>query len=81
MASTEERVIRLEENVLDLSRGLTEVRDSIRHLEQRFDSRFENLDGRFVSLENRFDARFDTLEQRFNMMLNVQVATLYRAPY
>ena len=69
MASTEERLARVEEKVDEHSRGLSEVRDSIRHLEQRFDSRFQHL-------EQRVDVRFDVLEQRYSSMINAQMVTL-----
>ncbi len=87
MASTEERLTRLEEQVLDQSRGFSELREAVRHLEQRFDARFGGLEQRFEGLEQRFDqrfqhleqrvdVRFDVLEQRYNSMLNAQMVTV-----
>ena len=76
MASTEERLARVEEKVDEHSRGLSEVRDSIRHLEQRFDSRFASIEQRFQHLEQWVDVRFDVLEQRYSSMINAQMVTL-----
>jgi uncharacterized coiled-coil protein SlyX len=76
MASTEERLARLEEQVQEQWRGFGEVRDSIRHLEQRFDGRFASIEQRFQHLEQRVDVRFDVLEQRYNSMINAQMVTV-----
>ena len=76
MASTEERLASVEETVDEHSRGLSEVRDSIRHMEQRLDDRFAGMEQRFQHLEQRVDVRFDVLEQRFSTMINAQMVTL-----
>ncbi len=80
MASTEERLTRLEEQVQEQSRGFPELREAVRHLEQRFDSRFEGLeqrfDQRFQHLEQRVDVRFDVLDQRYNSMISAQMVTV-----
>ena len=76
MASTEERLVRVEEQVQEHTRGLSEVRDSIRHLEHRFDARFASIEQRFQHLEQRIDVRFDALDHRYSSMMNAQMATL-----
>jgi hypothetical protein len=71
MASTEERLARLEEHVQEQSNGFSELRDSIRHLEQRFDIRFGGLEQRFLHLEQRVEQRSQYLEQRFDARFDV----------
>jgi predicted nucleic acid-binding Zn-ribbon protein len=78
MATLEERVAYLEGQVSEHSHTLIEIRDSVRHLEQRFDARFEQLERRFEQLERRFeqlegrcDTRFDQLERRFETRFDV----------
>ena len=71
MPTIEERVAYLEGQVSEQSHALLEVRDAVRHLEQRMDARFESLErrfeGRFEAADSRFDAtdrRIDALETR-----------------
>jgi predicted nucleic acid-binding Zn-ribbon protein len=71
MATLEERVAYLEGQVSEHSHTLIEIRDSVRHLEQRFDARFEQLERRFEQLEGRCDTRFDQLERRFETRFDV----------
>ena len=50
------------------SQTMTEIRDVLRHLEQRIDGRFEGVENRFQGLETRFDSidrRFDIVDRRF----------------
>ncbi|MBI4263784.1 MAG: hypothetical protein HY657_05380 [Acidobacteria bacterium] len=83
--ATEERLARLEAQVEGHSREFLELRESIRHLEGRFETRFTNMeqrferfeergDARFASFERRMDTRFDALESRFASISKVQTA-------
>ena len=87
MTTLEERVAYLEGQVSEHSQTLIEIRDSIRHLEQRFDGRFEQMDRRFDQLERRFETRFDVYDRRlegldekvsrhFTWLVGIQVTTL-----
>ncbi len=76
MASTEERLARVEEQVQEQSRGFSELRETIHHLERRFDDRFASIEQRFQHLEQRVDVRFDVLEQRYNSMISAQMVTV-----
>jgi uncharacterized coiled-coil protein SlyX len=86
MPTIEERVAYLEGQVSEQSHALLEVRDAVRHLEQRMDARFESLErrfeGRFEAADRRFDAtdrRIDALEDKmsrqFVWIVGVQVTT------
>jgi hypothetical protein len=66
--------------VSEHSHTLIEIRDSIRHLEQRLDARFDQI-------ERRFDTRFDVNDRRFEglddkvarhstWLVGIQVTTL-----
>ena len=57
MPTIEERVAYLEGQVSEQSHALLEIRDSVRHLEQRMEARFD-------SFEQRMEARLDSFEQR-----------------
>jgi uncharacterized coiled-coil protein SlyX len=57
MQSLEERVAYLEGQVSEQSHALLEVRDTVRHVERRLESRFD-------AVEQRMEARFDAVEQR-----------------
>lgn len=57
MATLEERVAFLEGQVSEQSHGLVEVRDALRHLEQR-------LEARLGAFEQRTEARLDAAEHR-----------------
>lgn len=68
MATVEERLSHLEGLMQHQWQGYSELRDDIRNLQQRVDTRLDGLeqrfDGRFQHLEQRFDARFDVLDRR-----------------
>lgn len=69
MPSGEARLAAVEAQVQDHSQVLGEVRDAIRHLEQRVDARFQAIDARFDAIDQRFDAidqRFDAIDRRFD---------------
>jgi predicted nucleic acid-binding Zn-ribbon protein len=76
----EERVAYLEGQVSEHSHTLIEIRDSIRHLEQRFDARFEQLDRRFEArgdaVDRRFEALDDKISRHFTWLVGIQVTTL-----
>ena len=80
MPTLEERVAYLEGQVSEHSHTLIEIRDSIRHLEQRLDARFDQIERR---LETRFDVndrRFEGLDDKvarhFTWLVGIQVTTL-----
>lgn len=64
MPSPEERLAAVEAQVQDHTHALVEIRDAIRHLEQRMDARFVGIDTRFTSI----DARFDGIERRIDRL-------------
>jgi hypothetical protein len=76
MPSLEERVAYLEGQVSDVSRGLTEVRDALRHLELRMDARFEAVDRRFEAVDRRFEGLESKLSSQFVWLAGMQVTTL-----
>ena len=71
MSTIEERVAYLEGQVSEHSHTLVEIRESIRQLERRVDTRFDLLEQRFTQLESRVDARFDQFERRFETRFDV----------
>ena len=66
MPTIEERVAYLEGRVSEQGQILTEIRDAVRHLEQRFDARFEGHDQRFDGLKRSIDVRFESFERAVN---------------
>jgi len=90
MPTIEERVAYLEGRVSEQSQTMTEIRDAIRHLEQRFDARFEGQENRFDAIDRRFDIvdrRFEAVDRRidglddkvsrqFVWLVGIQVTTL-----
>lgn len=58
MQSLEERVAYLEGQVSEQSHALLEVRDSVRHLEQRLEARLDRMEARFGTLEDRVSRQF-----------------------
>ena len=69
MPSPEERLAAVEAQVRDQTHALVEIRDAIRHLEQRMDARFVGIDTRFTSIESRvtsIDSRFTSIDARFD---------------
>jgi uncharacterized coiled-coil protein SlyX len=46
MPRVEERVAHVEAQVNELSQGLADVKETIRHFEKRVDARFDTLDGK-----------------------------------
>jgi uncharacterized coiled-coil protein SlyX len=83
MPTLEERVAYLEGQVSEQSHALIEVRDALRHFEQRVDARFEGVDRRFEAIDRRFDTvdrRIDALDdkvsQQFVWLVGIQVTTL-----
>lgn len=83
MSTIEERVACLEGQVSEQSHSMMEVRDAVRHLDQRIDSRFEGIDRRFEAIDRRFDTvdrRIDSLDDKvsrqFIWLVGIQVTTL-----
>jgi hypothetical protein len=67
MPTIEERVAYLEGQVSEQSHAQLEIRDAVRSLEHRMDSRFEAVDRRFESIDRRFDVvdrRIDALDEK-----------------
>ena len=79
MASTEERVTRLEERMETYSGETSLIREDIRELRGRFD-RFElRLEARFDRIDDRFDRiddRFDKFHDRLNRITAIAVGIL-----
>ena len=75
MPTIEERVAFMEGQMSELSHGLIDLRDVVRHLEQavrhldqKVDTRFAQVDARFAQVDARFaqvDSRFDLMDRRF----------------
>lgn len=76
METLEERVAYLEGKVEEHSRGFASVRDSIAHLEQRMDARFETIERRFEAIDRRFELMDDKMSRHFPWLVGIQVATL-----
>lgn len=76
MPTLEERVAHIEGQMSEQSHGLAEVRDAIRHLEQRFDARFEGIDHRFETVDRRLDALDDKVSRQFVWLVGMQLTTL-----
>lgn len=76
----EERVAYLEGQVSEHSHTLIEIRDSIRHLEQRLDARFDHIERRFETRFDVNDRRFEGLDDKvarhFTWLVGIQVTTL-----
>lgn len=69
MPSPDERIAAVE--VQDHAHALSEIRDAIRHLEQRMDARFTAIDSRFTAIDSRFtthDTRFTAIDRRFDLL-------------
>lgn len=67
MAALEERVAFLEGRMVEHSRMMDGIRESIVSLEERMDRRFEAVDRRFEAIDRRFDAidlRFVGIDRR-----------------
>jgi hypothetical protein len=66
MSALEERVAYLEGQVSEEIHVFAQLRDGVRSLEHRVDTRFEAVDRRFEAIDRRFEAmdrRFDTVER------------------
>jgi uncharacterized coiled-coil protein SlyX len=79
MQSLEERVAYLEGQVNEQSHALLEVRDTVRHLERRLESRFDaveqRIEARFTSMDHRVAALEDKVSRQFVWLIGVQVTT------
>ena len=68
MPTIEERVAYIEGQMSEQSHALLELRDAIRHMDQKMDARFDLVDRRFGSIDQRFetfDRRFEAIDRRF----------------
>lgn len=72
MPTLEERVAYIEGQVSEQSHSLLEVRDTVRHLEQRLEARFDTLEQR---TEARYRALEDKVSRQFVWTVGVQVTT------
>ena len=71
MPTIEERVAYIEGQMSEQSHALLELRDAIRHMDQKMDARFDLVDRRFGSIDQRFetfDRRFESIDRRFETM-------------
>jgi chromosome segregation ATPase len=62
MPRVEERVAYLEGQVMELSQGLVEVKETLRHFQQRVDARFDGLD--------------ETVSRQFMWLVGIQVTAV-----
>ena len=83
MPTIEERVAFMEGQMSELSHGLIDLRDVVRHLEQavrhldqKVDTRFAQVDARFDLMDRRFAALDDKVSRQFVWVVGVQVTTL-----
>jgi hypothetical protein len=83
MPTFEERVAYIEGQVNEQSRGFAEMRETLRSLEHRMDTRFEAVDRRFEAVDRRFDGvdrGIDSLDEKvsrqFVWLVGLQVTTL-----
>lgn len=83
MPAIEERVAFVEGRVVELGRGMTDLRDAIGSLEQRMDERFAGVDRRFEAVDRRFEGierRLDAIDHRianqFLWVVGLQVTTI-----
>ena len=79
MPTIEERVAFLEGQVSEQSHVLLELRDSVRHLEQRMEARFDSfeqrIDARLAGVDRRIDGLEDKVSRQFVWTVGVQVTT------
>ena len=79
MSTIEERVAYLEGQVSEQSHALLEVRDTVRHLEQRMEARFDSfeqrIDARLAGIGRRVEGLEDKLSRQFVWTVGVQVTT------
>ena len=82
MPTLEERVAYLEGQVSEHTQTLIEIRDSIRQLERRLDTRFdaieESFDGRLGALDAKLDHRTQVLEDKFERRIDALEGRLDR---
>lgn len=76
MPTVEERVAFLEGQVSEQSHGQLEIRDAIRSLEHRVDTRFEAVDRRFEAVDRKIDSLDDKVSRQFVWTVGIQVTTL-----
>jgi hypothetical protein len=69
MLRMDERVAYVEGLVSEQSAGLRELREALRHLEQRMETRFEAVDRRLDALDSR-------VSRQFTWIVGIQVTTL-----
>jgi len=66
----------IEGQVSEQSHALLEVRDAVRNLERRVDTRFEGVDRRFDTVDRRIDALDDKVSRQFVWLVGLQVTAL-----
>jgi hypothetical protein len=72
----EERVAYIEGQVSEQSHAIVEVRDALRSLEHRIDTRFEAVDRRFDTVDRRADVLDEKVSRQFVWLVGLQVTTL-----
>jgi chromosome segregation ATPase len=68
MPTIEERVAFIEGQMSEQTHVLAELRDAIRHLDQKMDARFDLVDRRFGGVDERaesMDRRFEQMDRHF----------------
>jgi tetrahydromethanopterin S-methyltransferase subunit G len=76
MPTIEERVAYIEGQVSEQSHAIIEVRDALRGLEHRMESRFEAVDRRFDTVDRRVDVLDEKVSRQFVWQVGLQVTTL-----
>lgn len=76
MPTIEERVAYIEGQVSEQSHAIVEVRDALRSLEHRIDTRFEAVDRRFDTVDRRADVLDEKVSRQFVWLVGLQVTTL-----
>ena len=66
MPSAEERLSFLEGKSEDSGHDIRELREMVRHMDEKMDRRFDAVDRRFEVLEQKMDRRFDALDKKID---------------
>ena len=75
VAILEERMAFVEGRLVEQSRSMNDLRESIVSLERRMDHRFDGVDQRFVAIDQRFTGLERRMDQQFTA-LDQRISTL-----
>jgi uncharacterized coiled-coil protein SlyX len=76
VTTIDERVAYLEGKVDEHSSCFSELRDSVRQVDQKLDRLFASLNDRIVGVDQKVDRLDDKMSRQFLWILGVQVAVL-----